>query len=308
MTSQRTRNLVFTLYGDYLLERGAVRVGSVLTLLGRLGVSPAAGRTVLCRMTQRGWLTSERRGSKSYYGLSKRGRHLLETGRERIYHPPRHEPWDGTWNLISYSIPESDRHRRDQLRTKLLWLGCGQLGQGLWITPHDVRADVREIATTLRVVKRVEVFKAEHLGLSTTEVLVRQCWNLDALNRRYATFLTRWNPAMNHCAQCRMATSRAEAEAFSQVCTLPDDCFVRRFKLVHEYREFPLEDPYLPAPLLPAGWKGDAAAELFDTYHAVLKAPAEDYVSAVCAAGDDVDLDTLRHGGKLNGPIPVTLG
>ena len=39
MTAQRTRNLVFTLYGDYLLDRGPVRVGSLLTLLGKLGAS-----------------------------------------------------------------------------------------------------------------------------------------------------------------------------------------------------------------------------------------------------------------------------
>jgi phenylacetic acid degradation operon negative regulatory protein len=307
MTSQRTRNLVFTLYGDYLLERGPIRVGSLLTLLGKLRVSPAAARTVLCRMTQRGWLTADRRRAKSFYGLTERGHRLLETGRERIYHPPRDQAWDGSWYLIAYSIPEADRHRRDQLRVKLAWLGCGQLGHGVWITPHDVRHEVREIAEALKVTKRVEVFKAGHHGLSTTEQLVRQCWDLTAINRSYAAFLARWSPALNHCAQCRMAASRAEAEAFSYPCTLPDDCFVKRFQLVHEYRAFPLEDPYLPAPLLPADWQGAAAAKLFDTYHRVLAEPAEEYVAEVCAATDAADDDALRQRGMPHGPVSVPL-
>ena len=290
LTALRSQDLVFTLYGDYLLgRRGPIWVGSLITLLGQLGLSANGVRTVLSRMTRKGWLTAERRGSRSYYGLTRRGRRLLEAGRERIYHPPRHEPWGGDWYLISYSIPESDRRRRDQLRVKLLWLGCGPLTNGLWLTPHDVRAEVEEIAEALKVLKHVEVFRAEHLGYSSTEQLVAQCWDLPGINRRYAAFLDRWHPALNHCAQCRLASSRGTEGGALHPCTSPQGCFVRRFQLVHEYRAFPLEDPYLPAPLLPKGWKGDEAAALFDTYHAVLADPAERYVKDICDAGDAAD-------------------
>jgi phenylacetic acid degradation operon negative regulatory protein len=72
-------------------------------------------------------------------------------------------------------------------------------------------------------------------------------------------------------------------------CATPADCFVRRFLLVHEYRGFPLEDPYLPRQLLPKDWKGDEAARLFEEYHALLTEPAERYVESVCSAGDQVE-------------------
>ena len=39
--------------------------------------------------------------------------------------------------------------------------------------------------------------------------------------------------------------------------------FAARFHLVHEWRKFLFADPGLPAELLPAGWPGHAAAELF---------------------------------------------
>jgi phenylacetic acid degradation operon negative regulatory protein len=39
-------------------------------------------------------------------------------------------------------------------------------------------------------------------------------------------------------------------------------------RLVHEWRRFPFLDPRLPAELLPEGWIGDHARELFAARHA----------------------------------------
>ena len=91
MASPRSQDLVFTLFGDYLLARDRpVWVGALIPLLGRLGMSAPATRTALSRMTARGWLVATRRGGRGFYGLSPRGRRLLEEGRQLIYHPPRH--------------------------------------------------------------------------------------------------------------------------------------------------------------------------------------------------------------------------
>lgn len=287
MAAPRSQDLVFTLFGDYLLGReGPVWVGSLILLLGRLGMSAPATRTALSRMTARGWLVAERRGGRGYYGLSPRGRKLLEEGRQRIYHPPRHPAWDGTWFLVAYSIPETRRRLRDSLRAKLSWLGCGALTNGLWITPHDVRDEVADIARRLKVTRNVEVFRAEHTGFSSAAQLVAQCWDLAEVNARYRKFIDRWAPQLAHCGQCRHAGSEAARGRQALPCTSPEDCFERRFELVHAYRAFPASDPFLPAELLPEGWLGDRAAALFDTYHAVLAAPAESYIQRVCAAGE----------------------
>jgi phenylacetic acid degradation operon negative regulatory protein len=287
MAGTRSQDLVFTLYGDYLLDRRKpVWVGSLITLLGHFRVSPTAARIVLSRMTQKGWLIADRRGAKSYYGLTARGRRLLTEGRQRIYNPPRYRTWDGQWFLVTYSIPETNRHLRDALRVQLQWLGCGPLANGVWITPHDVRDEVAGIAASLRISKHLEVFRAEHFGFSKAAELVSQCWNLAAINRRYAAFVARWDPALDHCATCRSAAAARHGGTAAAPCISPQACFVRRFDLVHEYRSFPLEDPFLPPPLLPPDWLGDKAAAVFEAYHAVLAEPAERYVKDVCDAGD----------------------
>lgn len=269
MSPQRPQDLVFTLFGDYLLHRdGAVWVGTLIKLLRPLGLSAGATRTVLSRMASKGWLGAERVGRRSYYALTARGRRLLEAGEARIYRPPREEPWDGLWYLVAYSIPEEQRRVRDRLRVRLQWLGFGQLGNGLWLSPHQVRAEVTELAAELGVTEHVEIFRAHYQGHASTSHLVAQCWDLQALDGLYVEFLER---------------HRAAFEALrsgSDVLT-PVQAFVRRFWLVHEYRAFPLLDPYLPAPLLPEDWHGEAASALFEAYHDLLTAPAERYVESV---------------------------
>jgi phenylacetic acid degradation operon negative regulatory protein len=282
----RSQDLVFTLFGDYLLERDRpVWTGGLITLLGQLGLSPMAVRTVLSRMTRKGWLTAERLGTRSWYGLTPKGRKLLESGRERIYHPTGSATWDSRWSVVVFSIPETRRRLRDALRVRLSWLGCGPLTSGVWISPHDVHAQILDIAAELKLARNLEIFRGEHLAHSSPERLVAQCWDLAGLDRRYAAFISRWKGEFEHCDQCGMTGAKAGVH---KPCTAPADCFRRRFLLVHEYRAFPLDDPYLPRQLLPASWHGEAAARLFETYHDALAGPAERYVANVCAEGDEI--------------------
>lgn len=269
-SSLRSQDVVFTLYGDYLLhETGPVWVGSLLRLLEPLGLAQGRARTVLSRMVQRGWLEQKKVSGRSCYGLSGRGRRLLEEGEARIYHPPRQRKWDGSWHLVAYSIPEHNRATRDRLRVRLSWLGCGAMGNGLWLSPYSIGERVAEIATELSIMNHVQVFRAEYLGFSDRERLVAAAWDLKAINSRYAKFIRRHEPAY---AACRRDRERCELD--------PRDCFVRRFRLIHEYRAFPLMDPYLPRELLPDGWNGDTAARLFEEYHALLTEAARRFVSA----------------------------
>jgi phenylacetic acid degradation operon negative regulatory protein len=269
MKPTRPQDLVFTLFGDYLLHRdGAVWVGSLIALLRPLGLSPGATRTVLSRMVAKGWLMAERVGRRSFYALTARGRRLLDEGEARIYDPPRDEPWDGLWYLVAYSVPEEQRQLRDRLRVRLQWLGFGQLGNGLWLSPHRVRGEVNALAGELGVGEHVEIFRAQYQGYSSNDHLVARCWDLPSVAARYGDFLARWGP-------------EAERLAKSTEALRPEVAYVRRFWLIHEYRAFPLIDPYLPHRLLPEDWPGAAAAALFDAYHESLTAAAARYVESV---------------------------
>lgn len=272
MNRQRPRHLVFTLFGEYLLDRGPVWVGSLIALLEPFGLSEAAVRTTLSRMSRKGWFTTVREGRRSFYELTAKGHRLLEEGRERIYHPRWDEPWDGTWILVAYSIPEEIRDLRDRLRDRLAWLGFGSVGNGLWISPHDVEARVREVAAELEIEEHLECFRGEGAAFSEPGRLVRRCWDLDGINRGYETFIQRHVPAFQ---KLRRALEEGAPE--------PRRCYVSRFRLSHEFREFPLVDPYLPRSLLPDDWAGECAAVLFDSYHDLLTAPADRYVDGVLA-------------------------
>lgn len=270
---QRPQDLVFTLFGDTLLHRSEpVWVGSLITLLEPLSLSEAAVRTVLSRMAGKGWLEAERVGRLSFYDLTSRGRRLLEEGESRIHHPDWDQPWDGYWYLIAYSIPEDERHLRTRLRDRLAWLGFGSLGNGLWISPHDVEAEVRRIAEELDVGPYLSCFRANGAAFSEPEDLVGKCWDLPGINARYEEFVDRHLPDFY---RCRDPGEDGEISA--------EEAYVRRFRLVHEYRDFPRIDPYLPRTLLLKNWAGECAAHLFKTYHDLLAPPADRYVESVLA-------------------------
>jgi phenylacetic acid degradation operon negative regulatory protein len=271
MSTQRPQELVFTLFGEYLLDRKeAVWVGSLISLLQPFDLSEGAVRTVLSRMARKGWLDAQRVGRNSFYDLTPRGRRLLEEGQARIFHPSWGTPWDGSWFLLAYSIPEDVRHLRDRLRDRLAWLGFGSLGNGLWISPHDVETEVCELAEQLGIEQHLECFRARRVGDRDAEGLVANCWDLPAVSRHYCDFLGRWTADLERC----------KVGVPTGVVT-PEECFTLRFDLIHEFREFPLEDPYLPRPLLPPDWAGEPATKLFHALHDLVAGPADAYVDSV---------------------------
>jgi phenylacetic acid degradation operon negative regulatory protein len=273
MSSQRPQDLVFTLFGEYLLHRQhPVWVGSLIALLRPFGVSEGAVRTVLSRMTKKGWLSSRRTGRHSYYRLTRRGHRLLEEGEARIFHVSWDQEWDGDWCLVTYSIPEDIRHLRDRLRVRLAWLGFGSLGNGIWICPHDVGELVTEMAEDMHLGGHLLCFRASLGGTADPQDLVGRCWDIPALNERYRSFLGQWRPELERC------TWSIAAGALSD-----EDCFLLRFNLLHHYRGFPLEDPYLPRGLLPAEWHGHQADRLFNELHDLLVGPSDQHVDSVLA-------------------------
>jgi phenylacetic acid degradation operon negative regulatory protein len=76
--------------------------------------------------------------------------------------------------------------------------------------------------------------------------MVANAWDLSDLGARYAEFV----------------------EEFAGVAPTSDGAVLQsQTLLVHEWRRFPFLDPQLPADLLPAGWQGARAAELFHRRH-----------------------------------------
>ena len=253
------RSLLFTLYGDYVHPSGQeeVEVGALVRVAAEFGVTDNALRSALSRMGREGWLVARRaRGARPRYRLSPRGRALIEEGIGRIY--GRHRPsWDGRWLLVSYSLPERRRGQRDRLRSGLSFLGFGSLGNGLFVSPHDLRAEVTELIRRAGVEDDVTM----HLGTlawpADPAQVVARAWNLEVLAERYREFAARLEEE-------RRRAPRSDGEAFR-----------RRFLLTHEFRRFPFADPDLPDALLPAGWVGNRARDLFFEVNGRLRDAAE---------------------------------
>ena len=264
----QTQFVILVLFGDIILPRsGQVWTTSLLSMLRVLGVSERALRSTLSRMSRRGWVKPARAGRHSYYSLTSKGRRILSEGGQRIFEPRRLD-WDGQWHQVVYSLPENKRRLRNDLRRRLAWLGFGRLAPGTWISPHDRRAEVEALLDDLDAADYVQYFSGLTLVDGNDRQVVERCWDLTDLNQRYARFIDRWEPKFGQCAQ---KLSRGDE-------LLPAECFAQRFWITHEYSPFPRLDPNLPAALLPAGWLGDKAVQMFNDYRDLLNQRAAEFI------------------------------
>ncbi len=261
----RPQAMLFTLWGDYIRHYGGeIWVGSLIRLAAEFGLSEPALRAVLSRMSRAGWIEATRQGNRSYYRLTRHGRALIQEGAARIFQP-RREPWDGQWHLLTYSIPEAQRSLRDHFRKRIQYLGFGPLAAGAWISPHDLRREVTELAEDLGVTPYIEQFRGASLSSGEARTLAARVWPLERLAAAYREFL-RWEHVLAEIAEAGVSDARA---------------FVLRFWLIHQYQRFFLEDPNLPPELVPPDWPGYDAAHLFQTLHDRLAPGANRFFAAV---------------------------
>lgn len=250
------RGLLLTVLGEFVLPAGRpVLTSAFIDVLGRLGIEEKASRQALMRTAADGWLTSKRDGRRTLWELSPTAEQFLTEGAERIYgFTGTQREWDGRWLLVLARAPETERPARHLLRTRLGWAGFGSPAPGVWINTHPDRAkEAERVLDEAGVRDDAQIFLAEHLGGGEPATMVRQAWDLDAIEDSYEQFL----------ADFANSTS--------------SDPLLRVVQLVHAWRRFPLIDPALPHQLLPTPWSGARAAKLFARQHArwSVKANAE---------------------------------
>ncbi|MCX6466750.1 MAG: PaaX family transcriptional regulator [Pseudonocardiales bacterium] len=237
----RTQALLLTFLGGYLLGRGVhVATGALLEVLHRSGVGEHAARSTVSRMARRGLLHRARRGRRVYLGLTARSREVLHDGEVRVWRTAVvNRAWDGTWTLLSFSMPDSWQAERNALRARLQWAGFGPLQGGLWLAPSPV--DVAAIGAGVE--GHVRVFRASALPPTDVDALVRDAWDLDALAARYRGFLDRWDRPADRPA-------------------LPDG-LAAQLVLQTDWLQVIRRDPRLPARHLPADWPAEPAQRRF---------------------------------------------
>lgn len=271
------QSMIFTIYGDYIHHYGnKIWTGSLIRLMKEFGYNEQSVRVAVSRMAKQGWLESEKQGNKSYYYLTPRGEARIKEAGKRIF-KLKPDEWDGKWRMLMYTIPEENRHIRDELRKELLWSGFGSFSNGCWISPNDLAKEVRVLIEKYEIQSNVDLFLAEYMGLETNQKLVQKSWELDEVEEKYEAFIAEYS--QKFIVHQSMIAKGQLTDA---------DCFVERAYLVHEYRKFLFIDPGLPLELLPEVWKGNHAALLFEQHYKLLTQSASQFFEAVFKKDNDM--------------------
>jgi phenylacetic acid degradation operon negative regulatory protein len=261
----KPRSIVFDLFGDYVRYRGGdARMRTLSTLMGCFGVGESTVRVVLARLRKEGWFDVRREGRETVYALNKRSLQLLDEGRSRIFDRAPTD-WDRHWYMVIYSVPETERGVRDRIRKELAWLGFGPLAPSTYVSPHDRLQQVREKFADEPAV-RLDTLRCQSGGLPVDREMAARGWDLAALNEDYRELLR---------------TYRGRMPSYRGGHLSPEEALVERMRLTYDYRKFPFRDPDLPTELLPAGWVGHEAYEMFMEAHDVLGPAAESYYDEV---------------------------
>ncbi|WP_423057531.1 PaaX family transcriptional regulator C-terminal domain-containing protein [Brevibacterium linens] len=254
----RPQSLFFALVGEHLLESDRPLSGaSIVLVMTRLGVGETAARSVVQRMTAKGFIAREKRGRKTFYTLTERGAQILGEGGRKMFADWQPDNWDGTWTMVRIQVPEARRSLRQKIWSQLSWSGFGQVDGGTWVAPGE-----RELSSALDL---------EQAGVSpivicgkpqppTTDDQLVGAFDLDELAAEYAAFGSRWG--------------KYDPDSAS-----PVEALVTRVKLQCEWLGLTRADPQLPAQLLPEDWPGTGQARLFKELNGLMsraEAPAVD--------------------------------
>ncbi|GAC1654136.1 MAG: phenylacetic acid degradation operon negative regulatory protein PaaX [Vulcanimicrobiaceae bacterium] len=266
----RPSSIIFTLFGDFVRPAGGkLWIGSLVRLMAEVGLSEAAVRQAISRMSRQGWLEGVKAGNRAHYRLTTRGAARVESIAPRIYEPAAE--WDGRWRLLTYAIPESSRKRRDRLRKDLVLLGLAPLSASTWISPRDISLALREMVQAHGILEHVHFFIADYAGPKNDVQLLKESWDLDAIAAAYQEFIAYYRP-------------RFESERASGALTARQS-FSERLWLVQDFRRFLYLDPGLPSALLPAHWPGSAASALFREYYRLISSKAASFFEVILPAG-----------------------
>jgi phenylacetic acid degradation operon negative regulatory protein len=253
----RPQSVVFTLLAEHVLDRElALYSGSFIEVLKRVGVGEHATRSTLARMVRRGLLARMKRGRKIYLRMTPRCAAILEDGRQRIWNTGavnRSEASD--WTLLTFSMPESWRRERYDLRSRLAWAGFGPLQNGAWIAPAEV--DVRAVIAELKLTAYVNTFTIRATPPTDPAAVIRTTFDVAALSQRYRAFCT--------------AVRRAERES--------KDALVLTLRLSTQWLRIIRDDPRVPVHLLPSDWPAIEAQRLYRSLHDKHR-PAADLIAA----------------------------
>jgi phenylacetic acid degradation operon negative regulatory protein len=259
--AHRSRTVVVSFLGAVVRRMGDwMPIAGTVDLMTQLGLDAPSVRTAVFRLKQRGWLAAETRGGVRGYALTPLAASALAAGDEIIWHARQPADLADGWCVINFSVPESARAKRHQLRGHLSHLGFGNVGTAMWIAPARLRPAAEQAIAELGLDKYAAIFVGDYVGGQDLTTLLYSSWDLARIDQAYRDFTARY------------ADAAAALEA--QAAISPQQAFVTYLGVIDSWRKLPYHDPGLPRELLAADWSAPAAGALFQKLVAILEGRA----------------------------------
>lgn len=267
------RALIIDLYGAYVRRLGGwLAVADLVALLGHLGHDEQAVRSATSRMKRGDLLRSEARDGVAGYALTGNGAAILAQGDDRIFAANAADLDEG-WVVVVFAVPETERDRRHRLRSRLAWLGFGQVGNGVWIAPRRMLPDVKRLLISDGLDRYVTVFEGRDAGFDPTAALIARTWDLGGLARLYVAYIDGHRHLVDRWRGGTMGAGNGDRPR----------AFVDYTLALSAWRRLPYTDPGLPAAHLPPDWPGHRARQLFAELLELIEPAAFAHVASMVA-------------------------
>ena len=236
----RGAGLVAFLFG--MTGRSELSGAALRRMLGDLGLSDDAARSLLAKMVRHGQLSSQPQGRTTTYALAGSFARGFARVRDQTMTSPL--AWPGHFHALLHSVPEEHRAYRDQLRRTAVLAGFGTLQPGVLIAPTDRRHALEPLLATAPNGARTRLVT---LGMTTSEAAdaASAAWDLEGLAQTYRQHIERLTAPV--VAEGPGAL-RAYVDVFQPALTDT------------------LREPALDPALLPSAWPGPALREAFGRF------------------------------------------
>jgi phenylacetic acid degradation operon negative regulatory protein len=232
-----------------------VDTGELYATADLLGMSDQQVRLCIKRLVTEGRFTQEGRGRKALLRAAGATARSLGPDVEFVAYAFQQDaglvPWDGTWHLVAFAVPESIRTARDALRTALTRLGGAPVQGGLYVSANSWEPYVEEQARPLDVFGHLTFLTTRDLRQGDERdpvALARALWPLDEI-------------AEGHHRLAAVARPRLRRLEEDSGLTAPERLSIA-VELAAEFSRAMEHDPLLPPELLPQPWPGTQSREL----------------------------------------------
>jgi phenylacetic acid degradation operon negative regulatory protein len=266
----RHQDLIITIFGMYARPpRDSLKISHLVQLMKDLGYDAPGVRSAISRLKVKGILDPTRVDKQAAYTLAPAMTDTISDGDVRIFAQTRPDS-KGEWVLVTFTVPETRRSLRHQIRSSLTRLGFGNAGQGLWIAPAANLHDAEVVLRRKGLIDYVDFFVGAYVDEEQLAEKIGQWWDIAELNSRFDDFITTYAPNAEEWEESLRTASESERDAFRLYVPM-----------LTMWRELPYTIPPLPPEYVGEDWNGPRSRAMFYTAHQRVAAQAGRYVERV---------------------------